>query len=126
MEKVLKYAKRENHRLLGDAIDKRLELYRKVISDENLSESGKEGAKRLLVEIYNLQKMQVLCDDLEEVEAKRVVDSLSEEEVSEIKEKVVSSEDVETFNPKLRLERLLANRPYPQEKIIKTSVIGNI
>jgi hypothetical protein len=118
MEKVLKYTNRENYHLLGDAIDKRLALYRKVIASE---ESNKEGARMLLAEIVNLQKMQVLCDDLEEVEAKRVVDSLSEEEVSEVREKVREEEGALA-----RVDKLLANRPYSQEKIIKTSVIGNI
>ena len=125
MEKVSKYVERENHRLLGDAIEKRFELYRKVIESDN--GTNREGSKALLFEIINLQKMQVLCDDLEEVDAKRVVDSLTETEVSELRERFGTFNSETSSREKLkRLERLLANRPYPQEKIIKTSVIGNI
>jgi hypothetical protein len=122
MEKVSKYVERENHRLLGDAIEKRFELYRKVIESDN--GTNREGSKALLFEIINLQKMQVLCDDLEEVDAKRVVDSLTETEVSELRERFGS--ETSSQEKLKRLDRLLANRPYPQEKIIKTSVIGNI
>jgi hypothetical protein len=122
MEKVSKYVERENHRLLGDAIEKRFELYRKVIESDN--GTNREGSKALLFEIINLQKMQVLCDDLEEVEAKRVVDSLTEAEVSELRERFGS--ETSSREKLKRLERLLAYRPYSQEKIIKTSVIGNI